>query len=47
MEKVLTSGVAQEFVDTGFVTHEFPLERYEDAFRAIAAGDALKVILRP
>jgi len=47
MEKTLTNGLAQLFVDSGFITHQFPLEEYEQAFKVIMNGDALKVILRP
>ncbi len=47
MTKILKSGLAKRFLRAGFITHEFPLEKYDDAFAAIASGDALKVLLRP
>ncbi|HUL45233.1 MAG TPA: alcohol dehydrogenase catalytic domain-containing protein [Bacteroidota bacterium] len=47
MIELLKSGLADRFVKAGFVTHQFPLAEYDRAFQAIAAGDALKVLLRP
>jgi threonine 3-dehydrogenase len=47
MTDILRRGLAKRFLKAGFVTHEFPLERFEEAFAAIANGDALKVLLRP
>jgi len=47
MEKILKSGLAKKFLKTGFITHQFPLERYEEAFEVIRRGDAFKVLLKP
>ncbi len=47
MTALLKKGLAQRFLQAGFVTHEFPLAQFEEGFRAIADGDALKVLLRP
>jgi threonine 3-dehydrogenase len=47
MTSLLRGGLARRFVRSGFVTHQFPLEEYEQGFQAIANGDALKVLLRP
>jgi threonine 3-dehydrogenase len=47
MEKILKAGLAKKFLNTGFITHQFPLERYEDAFDVIRRGDAFKVLLKP
>jgi len=47
MEKILKSGLAKKFLKTGFITHQFPLERYEEAFDVIRKGDAFKVLLKP
>ncbi|HAL57136.1 MAG TPA: hypothetical protein DCP63_11860 [Bacteroidetes bacterium] len=47
MELLLKAGLAEDFVRTGFVTHQFPMERYEEAFTAIRTGDAYKVLLKP
>ncbi len=47
MEKTLKAGLAKEFVESGFVTHDLPLEKYEEGFQAIMEGDGLKVLLRP
>ncbi|HWP81596.1 MAG TPA: zinc-binding dehydrogenase [Bacteroidota bacterium] len=47
MERLLKSGLARQFMDTNFITHQFPLDRYEEAFEAIRKGDAYKVLLKP
>jgi len=47
MTGLLKNGLARRFQRAGFVTHTFPLAEYEKGFRAIADGDALKVLLRP
>ncbi|MBI3586064.1 MAG: zinc-binding dehydrogenase [Ignavibacteriales bacterium] len=47
MEELLKAGLAKEFLKTGFITHQLPLERYEEGFAAIHSGDAYKVLLKP
>ncbi len=47
MEKILKAGLAKKFLTTGFITHQFPLEKYEEAFDVIRRGDAFKVLLKP
>jgi threonine 3-dehydrogenase len=47
MEKILKAGLAKTFLKTGFITHQFSLDRYEDAFEVIRRGDAFKVLLKP
>jgi threonine 3-dehydrogenase len=47
MEILLKSGLAKQLMKTGFVTHQLPLERYEEAFAVIRTGDAYKVLLKP
>src|SRR5215475_7231533 len=47
MRNMLSAGLAQEFLDSGFVSRELPLEQYEEGFAALARGEALKVILKP
>ena len=47
MTRLLKNGLARRFERAGFVTHRFPLAEFEKGFRAIADGDALKVLLRP
>ena len=47
MEKILKAGLAKKFLTTGFITHQFPLEKYEEAFAVIRRGDAFKVLLKP
>ena len=47
MEQILKAGLASRFLKTGFITHVFPLEQFEEAFEAIRRGDAFKVLLKP
>ncbi|MBS4027253.1 MAG: zinc-binding dehydrogenase [Ignavibacteriales bacterium] len=47
MRTLLKKGLAKKFMQTGFITHQFPIEKFEDAFAAIENGDALKVLLKP
>jgi threonine 3-dehydrogenase len=47
MTSILKKGLAKKFVKTGFITHELPLEKYDEGISAIIRGNALKVILRP
>ncbi|MBI4428003.1 MAG: zinc-binding dehydrogenase [Ignavibacteriales bacterium] len=47
MEQLLKSGLAKQFMKTGFITHQQPMEKYEEAFAAIRTGDAYKVLLKP
>lgn len=47
MRTILRSGLAQKFVDTGFITHDIPLEKIDKGIDALANGEGLKVLLRP
>ena len=47
MEILLKAGLARQLMKTGFVTHQLPLERFEDGFQAIRNGDAYKVLFKP
>jgi threonine 3-dehydrogenase len=47
MTEILKKGLAKKFIETGFISHDLPLEEFEKGFSAIMNGDALKVILRP
>ncbi len=47
MEELLRNGMADTFLSTGFISHEFPLEEFENAFDVIRRGDAYKVLLKP
>jgi threonine 3-dehydrogenase len=47
MRTLLKAGLADKIIESGFITHKLPLEKFEDGFRAIRSGDALKVILEP
>lgn len=47
MRAMLKAGVAQQLLGCGFVSHQFPLEKFEEGFAVICSGDGLKVLLRP
>jgi threonine 3-dehydrogenase len=47
MRDLLKRGLAKKFMKSGFITHQFPLEKFEDAFTAIRDGDGLKILLKP
>jgi threonine 3-dehydrogenase len=47
MEELLKAGLAKQLMKTGFVTHQLPLEKFDEGFAAIRAGDAYKVLLKP
>lgn len=47
MRALLKSGLADKILETGFITHQLPLEKFEEGFNAIKNGDGLKVILKP
>jgi threonine 3-dehydrogenase len=47
MRNLLRRGLAQELVESGFVSHLLPLEDYEIGMNAIRRREAVKVILRP
>ncbi len=47
MTEILKEGLAKTFVDSGFISHDLPLEEYEKGFNGIMNGDAVKVLLRP
>lgn len=47
MEQLLKAGLAKQLMKTGFVSHQFPLDRFDEGFAAIRSGDAYKVLLKP
>jgi threonine 3-dehydrogenase len=47
MKSLLTGGLAQTILDNHIITHDLPLEKFQEGFDAIKSGDAYKVILRP
>ncbi len=47
MEDLLRNGLADTFLSTGFISHTFPLEHFEEAFAVIRRGEAYKVLLKP
>ncbi len=47
MIEMLNNGLAEQLMNNGFVTHDLPLDKFEEGFKALHDGTALKVILRP
>ncbi len=47
MEQLLKAGLARQLMKTGFITHQLPLDRFDEGFAAIRTGDAYKVLLKP
>ena len=47
MRSLLTSGLSEVILENHLITHDLPLEKFEEGFRALKSGDGLKVILRP
>lgn len=47
MRSILTDGLGELLIKSGIVTHDLPLEKFEDGFAALKKGEALKVLLRP
>lgn len=47
MTALLKSGLAKKLLDLGFITHQLDLKNYVKGFKAMQAGEAIKVLLRP
>jgi len=47
MRSLLTNGLSQIILDNHIISHDLPLEKFQEGFAAINAGKAFKVILRP
>ncbi len=47
MRYLLSKGLAETILASGIITHQLPLERYEEGFQALASGRAIKVLLTP
>src|SRR5207302_2960763 len=47
MRSMLTTGLAQVFLESGFITAEFPPEEFDAAMALIGRGEAFKGILKP
>lgn len=47
MKSLLRQGLADVLMKGNLVTHELPLEQYEDGFQALSKGQAIKVLLLP
>ncbi len=47
MRNMLSTGLAQTFLESGFINTELPMEQFESGISAISHGDAVKVILKP
>ena len=40
MRSILKSGLAEKILEAGFITHQLPLEKFEEGFNAIKNGEA-------
>jgi threonine 3-dehydrogenase len=47
MRFLLAKGLSKKIMDGGLITHQLPLEKYDEGFQALLNGEAIKVILKP
>lgn len=47
MRYLLAKGLESKILNSGIITHQLPLERYEEGFQALINGQAIKVLLKP
>ncbi len=47
MQELLAQGLGKSLQAAGVITHRLPLERYDEGFRALQEGKAIKVLLYP
>jgi len=47
MRFLLAKGLSETLLSSGIVTHELPLEKYDEGFQALLKGEAIKVLLKP
>lgn len=47
MQELLAQGLGKTLLDNGIITHRLPLERYDEGFKALQEGKAIKVLLYP
>ncbi|RMG62381.1 MAG: hypothetical protein D6715_12285, partial [Calditrichaeota bacterium] len=47
MIPLLRSSLASQLLESGFISHVFPLTRFQDAFDALRDGSGIKVLLQP
>lgn len=47
MRKLLAEGLISTLLSSGIITHELPLEFFEQGFSALNQGKAIKVLLKP
>lgn len=47
MRYLLAKGLESKILNSGIITHQLPLERYEKGFQALINGQAIKVLLKP
>ncbi|MEK7819340.1 MAG: zinc-binding dehydrogenase [Bacteroidota bacterium] len=47
MEILLKKGLTKKLISNGFVIHQLPLEKFDDAFELLKNGEAFKILLKP
>lgn len=47
MQELLVNGLSDTLLNNGIITHRLPLAQYDEGFRALLNGKAIKVILYP
>jgi threonine 3-dehydrogenase len=47
MRFLLAKGLEKTILESGMITHQLPLEKFDEGFQALLNGQAIKVILKP
>ncbi|MDX9893531.1 MAG: zinc-binding dehydrogenase [Patescibacteria group bacterium] len=47
MRYLLANGLTETILNSGIITHQLPLSRYDEGFQALINGQAIKVLLNP
>jgi len=47
MRVLLAKGLAKKLIDSGIITHQLPLSKFEEGFQVLLNGQAIKVLLKP
>jgi len=47
MRQLLVNGLSQKLIQSGIITHQLPLEKFDEGFQALITGRAIKVLLKP
>ncbi|MAF24973.1 hypothetical protein CL634_05295 [bacterium] len=47
MRRLLAEGLTEKLLDSGIITHQLSLDNFEEGFKALTEGRAIKVLLKP